>query len=88
MSGKITAANRPVFKSPPAASEILPTIAGLAIAPVSPAKAKNANMAVPPLGHLWEDILMEPGHIIPTARPQRAQPARPRTGTGDRDASR
>ena len=45
-------------------------------------------MAVPPLGHFWEEMLMEPGHMMPTARPQRAQPARPSTGEADRAASR
>ena len=64
------------------------TIAGLTVAPKSPANAKKANMAVPPLGHFCEEILIEPGHIIPTAKPQSAQPANPRTGVTAKDANK
>ena len=86
--GNAVATNRPAFRSPSAISARLPTIAGLTIAPKSPANAKNANMAVPPLGQLREEMLMEPGHIMPTAKPQRAQPARPRIGSVDREANK
>ena len=65
-----------------------PTIAELTVAPKSPAKAKNANIAVPPLGHFCAEILMVPGHIIPTEAPQNAQPASPKTGMDDKDAVR
>ena len=51
MAGKIVATRRPVFKLPPAISEMLPTIVGLTAAPRSPANARNANIAVPPLGN-------------------------------------
>ena len=88
MHGKTVAASNPVLRFPPAISERLPTIAGLTIAPVSPANAKNANIAVPPLGHFCEDMLIDPGHIIPTAKPHSAQPARPRIGVADKDANR
>ena len=86
--GKIVAASSPVFRLPPASSERLPTIAGLTVLPKSPANAKTANMAVPPCGHFREERLIVPGHIMPTLKPQRAQPARPRIGKGEREASR
>ena len=82
------AAANPAFRFPPAISEIVPTIEGLIVAPKSPASAKNANIAVPPLGQLFEDMLIDPGHIIPTAKPQSAQPASPSIGIVDNAASR
>ena len=88
MTGNMVATSNPVFRLPPAISEILPTIVGLAVAPRSPAKAKNANIAVPPFGHFCEDRLIEPGHIMPTAKPQSAQPVRPRIGKAAKDASK
>lgn len=84
--GKIAAASRPIFRLPPANSEKLPTIAGLTVLPKSPANAKKANIAVPPFGHAWEERLIVPGHIMPTLKPQRAHPARPRIGNGERAA--
>ena len=65
-----------------------PTIAGLTVAPKSPDKAKNANIAVPPLGHFCAEILIVPGHIIPTEAPQSAQPASPKAGIDANDAVR
>ena len=88
MMGKTVAKSKPVLRLPPAFSERLPTIAGLTAAPKSPAKAKNANIAVLPLGHFCEEILIEPGHIIPAAKPQSAQPARPRIGNVDNEANK
>ena len=87
-SGKMVAVSSPVFRLPPASFEKLPTIAGLTIPPKSPANAKKANMAVPPFGHFCEERLIVPGHIIPTLNPQRAHPVRPRTGKGEREASK
>ena len=84
----MVATSNPVLRLPPAISERLPTIVGLTVAPKSPAKAKNANIAVPPLGQFCEEMLIEPGHIMPTANPQSAQPASPRIGNADREASR
>ena len=86
--GNIVATSNPVFRLPPNISEMLPTIAGLTIAPASPANARNANIAVPPLGQFLEDMLIEPGHIIPTPKPQSAQPASPRIGIAERDANK
>ena len=88
MIGNIVVKSNPVFKFPPTASAIPPTITGLTVAPKSPASAKKANIAVPPFGHFCEERLIVPGHIIPTDNPQRAQPIRPRIGIGDRDASK
>ena len=88
MTGKDVAASKPVLRLPPAISERLPTKVGLVMAPKSPANAKKANIAVPPVGHLWADMLIDPGHIIPTVIPQRAQPASPKMGTGDKDATK
>ena len=86
--GNTVAKINPVFKLPPTKSAIPPAIAGLTVAPKSPANAKNANIAVPPFGHFCEEMLMVPGHIIPTDKPQSAQPTRPSIEMGDRAANR
>ena len=86
--GNKVAKSKLVFKLPPTASAIPPTIVGPTAAPRSPANAKKANIAVPPLGHFCEEILIVPGHIIPTDNPQRAQPIRPIIEIGDRAANR
>ena len=57
-------------------------------APRSPAMARRANMAVPPAGNFLEEILMVPGHMIPTENPQTIQPISPAAGFEDRDARR
>ena len=80
------AANNPVLRLPPAISDTPPTIAGLIVAPKSPAKAKNANIAVPPFGHFRDEMLIEPCHIIPTEIPQSAQPNNPIIGKDASDA--
>ena len=86
--GNRVANSNPVFRLPPTASAIPPTMAGLTVAPKSPAKARNANIAVPPLGHFCEEILIVPGHIIPTDNPQSAQPTRAIIEMGDSAANR
>ena len=85
-TGNIAAKSRPILRSPPAMPEKRPTIDGPTVAPISPAKAKNANIAVPPMGHFCAEILIVPGHMIPTEIPHSAQPANPIIGKGDRDA--
>ena len=87
-NGNIVATSNPILRLPPNILEMFPTIVGLMVEPKSPAKAKNANIAVPPLGHFCEEILIVPGHIIPTAIPQIAQPANPIIGKEDNDANR
>ena len=88
MIGNAIANSKPVFRSPPVASAIAPTMVGLIVAPKSPANAKNANIAVPPLGHFCEEMLIVPGHMIPTASPQSAQPISPKIEIGDRAESK
>ena len=73
---------------PPKSCEILPTSAGPAAAPRSPARARKANRAVPPFGSFDEEILMEPGHMMPTEKPHSIQPARPIAGKEAKAASR
>ena len=87
-AGKTTAASRPFFRSPPARSATNPTDMGPMVPPRSPASARKANIAVPPAGQMREAMLMVPGHMMPTEKPHRAQPATPRAGAGVRDASR
>ena len=86
ISGNTVATSSPILRLPPTVLETLPTIAGLTVAPKSPAKAKNANIAVPPFGHFCDEMLIDPGHIIPTEIPQNAQPASPIIGKEDKDA--
>jgi len=66
----------------------MPTRPGPAAPPRSPAIARNANIAVPPLGSLFERMLMVPGHMIPTEKPHRIQPVRQITGDPERDAAK
>ena len=87
-SGKKVAKSRPVFRLPPTASAMPPAIAGLTVAPKSPANARKANIAVPPFGHFLEERLIVPGHIIPTDNPHSAQPDSPTIGEGDRAADK
>ena len=75
--GNIVAASNPILRFSPVSAATLPTVTGPAVAPRSPAKARKANIAVPPPEHLREERLIVPGHIIPTASPQRAQPIKP-----------
>lgn len=66
----------------------IPTSDGPNVPPMSPAKASIANMAVPPVGMRFDVMLMEPGHMIPTANPLIMQPIKLICGIGDRDAVR
>ena len=88
MIGKTVANSKPIFRFPPMESAIVPTIAGLTVAPKSPANARKANIAVPPFGHFCDEILIVPGHIIPTDKPQSAQPTSPIIEIGDSDANK
>ena len=65
---------------------IFPTRLGPKAPPKSPAIASSANIAVPPVGSRLEEILIVPGHIIPTENPQTIHPIRPTTGFADIDA--
>ena len=78
-AGKQIAARIPARSCPPARLETFPTRVGPREQPRSPARAKKANMAVPPF-ILAEARLNVPGQSMPTEKPQRAQPARPAGG--------
>ena len=87
-SGKIQPASTPLRISSPALCEMFPTIPGPIAPPRSPAMARRANIAVPPEGIFPEQMLMVPGHIIPTEKPHIIQPASPSMGISDREATR
>ena len=53
-----------------------------------PAIASKANIAVPPAGNLSDEILIVPGHIIPTEKPQIIHPIKPVIGFDETEASR
>ena len=58
----------------------MPMTLGPIDAPISPPIASKANRAVPPKGIRAEEMLIDPGHIIPTENPQRTQPSSPKIG--------
>ena len=84
--GKNVVTSNPIFKLPPAKSENIPTIDGPIEPPKSPANAKNANIAVPPVGHFCAEILRVPGHIMPTESPHNAHAINPKIATGAKEA--
>ena len=86
--GKKIAAKVPNFKLLFAADETIPTRVGPALQPTSPARANNANINVPPFLIPAADILNVPGHIIPTEKPQIAQPIKLSIGHGDNEIIR
>ena len=65
-----------------------PTSVGPPEQPTSPANARRANMAVPPFFKVADALLKVPGHIMPTDKPQIAQPTSEISGDGDRDIHR
>ena len=65
----------PIWRLPSNASAARPTSVGPLVQPKSPARAKSANIAVPPLGSSEDAMLNEPGQRIPTDRPHIPQPA-------------
>ena len=58
----------------------MPMMLGPIDAPKSPPIASKANKAVPPKGIRAEEMLIEPGHMIPTENPQRIHPSSPKIG--------
>ena len=88
MAGKKLPASIPALRLSFALWVTRPTTPGPMDPPKSPAIASSANIAVPPSGILPEAMLMVPGHIIPTEKPQIMQPARLRSGNGARAESR
>ena len=83
--GKIMPAKIPIFRLSPSAPDTIPTNVGPPEQPISPPKANNANMAVPPLGKAADALLKVPGHMIPTDSPQTAQAIRLNSGMGKRE---
>ena len=80
MAGKTEAARMPLWMPFSAERVANPTSEGPSVPPMSPAKARRANKAVPAPGIRAEVRLMEPGHMMPTASPLIIQPARPMAG--------
>ena len=88
MSGKTLPTSMPDCRLSPACWVTAPTRLGPKAPPRSPAMASRANSAVPPRGMRGEAMLIVPGHMMPTEKPQKMQPARLSTGFFDRPASR
>ena len=88
MAGKTVAARMPAFMFSPKASETKPTRVGPEEQPRSPASARSANIAVPPVRSEDAARLKVPGHIMPTEKPHIAQPIRLSNGQGESEASR
>ena len=87
-TGKMIAASIPAFRLSPIWLETNPASVGPEEQPRSPARARNANMAVPPPLMAAAALLKLPGQRIPTEKPHTAQPARLRTGNGAKDMQR
>lgn len=87
ITGKIIEKISPFFKSPPKASVIQPIIVGPEVQPISPATARNANIAIVAFGITFVVKLIVAGHIADTARPHKAHPAREITGLFVKQAS-
>lgn len=88
ITGKMIANSSPFFKSPPTASVSQPIKVGPDVQPISPATARNANIAVEILGIALVLRLIVPGHIADTDNPHSAQPTSEIIAFGDRQASR
>ena len=86
-TGNIKPTSKPFFKSSPNAPDTNPTTVGPALQPTSPAKAKIANIAVPPRFSVPAAILNTPGHIIPTDKPQTAHAINEITALSTNDAT-
>ena len=88
ITGKISPNPMPILILFPAFWVIRPTIPGPMLPPKSPAMARRENIAVPPVGKVFEEILIVPGHMIPTENPHAIQPISPIIGLDDKAASR
>ena len=67
-------------------SATFPTMAGPMRPPRSPAIAKSANIAVPPVGNALEEMLIVLGYMIPTENPHTIHPTSPIIGFSENDA--
>ena len=84
ITGKISPHLMPILILFSAFWVIRPTIPGPILPPKSPAMARRENIAVPPFGNVFEEILIVPGHIIPTENPHTIQPISPMIELDDR----
>ena len=84
--GKMLPASIPLWRLSPAIWVTFPTRLGPMEPPRSPAIASNANIAVPPLGNFFDEMLIDPGHMIPTEKPQNMHPKRLIMGLADSEA--
>ena len=82
VSGKMVATRMPIFRLSFAIDDTKPTRLGPALHPRSPPSASSANIAVPPLVSIADEIENVPGHIIPTQKPQIEQPISDSAGLG------
>ena len=87
-TGKSIPERRDVFRSVPLTPITAPTSEGPEVQPMSPDRAKSANIAVPPFGKLADATLRTPGQRIPTEIPQSAHPIRETTGQGEKQVIR
>ena len=85
ITGKIRANKIPSLKFPWLLLKIKPTKVGPLEHPKSPANARNAKRAVPPLFKQEEAMLKVPGHKMPTENPQSPQASKLRSGKGERE---
>ena len=69
-----------MFKLPSNMEDTKPVKVGPAEQPKSPAKARYANITVPPFGKYSAAMENTPGHKIPEDKPQRAQNKRAKAG--------
>ena len=86
--GKMVATRMPIFRLSSAIDDTKPTRLGPALHPRSPPSASSANIAVPPLVSIADEIENVPGHIMPTQKPQIEQPINDSAGTGESDTSK
>ena len=87
-SGKTEAERRPLWMLSEQALVARPTREGPSVPPTSPPRARRAKRAVPPPGMRAEVRLMEPGHMMATARPLTIQPMKAMMGRDEREATR
>ena len=78
--GNISAKKKAYFNSPSKKLEIYPATDGPIRHPASPARAKSANIATPPVGKFSDAVENVPGHITPTDKPHIAHPQRATMG--------
>ena len=87
-TGKMSPTPNPARMLSPACWVTFPTIAGPMLPPRSPVIAKSANIAVPPVGYFFDEMLIVPGHMIPTENPHMIHSISPIIGFDASDASK